>query len=115
MNAGANLKLACFNVRSICNKTSGVLELIKDRSVDICCVTETWLRLNDAAKFAEIHDFGFDLFSAPRRGKGGGVAFIFDPSRVKPIRNNLTKYSSFEVLEKYPKIGNTSLQPYIIT
>ena len=99
MKKGSNLKLACFNVRSICNKTSGVLEIIKDNSVDICCITESWLGANDKAKFAEIHDFGYDIHSAPRRGKGGGVAFIFDPARVKPVRNNVAKYSSFEVVE----------------
>ena len=99
MNIGRNLKLACFNVRSICNKTTGVLETIKDNSVDICCITESWLRANDKAKFAEIHDFGYELHSAPRKGVGGGVAFIFDPARITPLRNNVTKYSSFEVLE----------------
>ena len=99
MNKGSNLKLACFNVRSICNKTSGVLEAIRDHSVDICCITESWLRANDKAKFSEIHDFGYDLYSAPRKGIGGGVAFVFNPARVKPTRNNVSKYSSFEALE----------------
>ena len=75
------------------------MELINDNSVDVCCVTETWLKLEDAAKLSEIHDLGYDILSAPRRGKGGGVAFIFNPLRIKPIRNNVTKYSSFEVLE----------------
>ena len=99
MNKSSNLKLGCFNVRSICNKTVGVLEALKDHSVDICCITESWLGANDGAKFAEIHELGYDLFSKPRKGVGGGVAFIFDPLRVKPIRNNVPKYSSFEVLE----------------
>ena len=99
MIQGPNLKLACFNTRSLCNKTCGVLELLKDNSVDICCITESWLKSKDSAIFAEIHDHGFEIFSAPRRGRGGGVAFLFDPARLKPIRNNTTKFSSFEVLE----------------
>ena len=99
MNKGSNLKLACFNVRSICNKTTGVLEALKDHSIGICCITESWLKKDDKAKFAEIHELGYDLFSAPRKGVGGGVAFIFNPLVVKPIRNNVAKYSSFEVLE----------------
>ena len=77
-----NLKIACFNCRSICNKTAGVLELISDKRVDICAITETWLTQNDSAKFAEIHDYGYDILSAPRKGRGGGVAFIFDPCSV---------------------------------
>ena len=106
MNKGSNLKLACFNVRSICNKTTGVLEALKDHSIDICCITESWLRSDDKAKFAEIHELGYDLFSAPRKGVGGGVAFIFNPLRVKPVRNNVPKYSSFEVLECVIKSSN---------
>jgi exonuclease III len=73
---GPNLKVACFNTRSLCNKTCGVLELLKDNAVDICCVTESWLKSKDSAIFAEIHDHGYDIFSAPRRGRGGGVAFF---------------------------------------
>ncbi len=85
MIKGASLKIGSFNARSLCNKTCGVLELLKDNSIDICCVTETWLRIKDSAIFAEIHDHGYDIFSAPRRGRGGGVAFLFDPAKLKPI------------------------------
>ena len=94
-----SLKFAVFNCRSICNKTAGVLELLKDNDIDVCFVTESWLKSKDVAKYAEIHDFGYDIHSAPRRGRGGGVAFIFNPKRVKLVRNSVSKYSSFEVLE----------------
>ena len=93
------LQLACFNVRSLGNKLPGVIELLKDKNIAVCCITESWLKVKDSAKFAEIHDYGFDIFSAPRKGKGGGVAFIFNPEIVKPVRNNVTTYSSFEILE----------------
>ena len=73
--------------------------MMKDRLVDICCVTETWFKSKDNARFAEIHDFGYDVISAPRRGHGGGVAFVYNPDIVTPVRNNATKYKSFEVVE----------------
>ena len=95
MNEGAicrKLKVGCLNTRSICNKTCGVLELLKENSIDLCCVTETWLNMKDVAKFAEIHDHGYDLFSAPRRGRGGGVAFIFgDKAEASKMANFLKK------------------------
>jgi hypothetical protein len=78
---------------------SGVLEMMKDKLVDVCCVTETWLKSKDNARFAEIHDFGYDIISAPRRGHGGGVAFVFNPNIVNPVRNNTKNYKSFEVVE----------------
>lgn len=93
------LTIGCFNSRSICNKTSGVVELLKDNGISLCMVTETWLKMNDRATFAEIHDLGYDIFSAPRQGRGGGVAFLFDPKTISPVRNSTRKFSSFEVLE----------------
>ena len=72
---------------------------MKDHNVSICCVTETWLTLGDKAKFAEIHDYGFDVISAPRKGRGGGVAFLYNPKMINPVRNDVKKYSSFEVIE----------------
>ena len=108
------LNIGVFNSRSICNKTAATMELLYDHKIDICFITESWLKVNDAAKFAEIHDHGFDIFNAPRRGRGGGVAFIFNPSRVSLIRNNVNKYSSFEVLEAIIKTSTDSLRLSVI-
>lgn len=57
------------------------------------------MRANDSAKLAEIHEMGFDILNQPRKGKGGGVGFIFNAKVVKLVRNNVAKYSSFEALE----------------
>lgn len=75
------------------------MEMIKDHNISICCITETWLKNSDKAKFAEIHDAQFDVFNSPRSGRAGGVGFIFDPSRINPIRNDVKSHSSFEAVE----------------
>lgn len=119
MNNGAKCKVQCIqtssqikmgvlNTQSICNKVAGVLELLSDKNIDICFATETWLKVDDKAKFAEIRDHGYDIFSAPRRGRGGGVAFIFRPNHVRLIRNNVSQYLSFEVLEAVFKSSSSS-------
>ena len=54
----------------MCNKVCGTLEMLKDIAVDICCMTETWFKAKENDIFAEIHDFGFDVISSPRKGKG---------------------------------------------
>ena len=103
------LKIGCFNARSINNKLSGFLELLRDKSIDICCTTETWLKVRDTAIYSEIKDFGYDIFSAPRAGRGGGVAFVYNPAKIKPTRNNVKKYTSFEVLECVIKSSDGTL------
>ncbi len=106
----SHIAVGVLNSRSICNKVVGTLELLKDNNIDICCVTETWLKTNDKAIFAEIHDHGYDIYSKPRRGRGGGVAFIYDPAKLTPVRNNVTKFSSFEILECLVKTSNQLLR-----
>ena len=98
----------------MCNKTFGILELIKDASVDLCYITESWLKKDDKALLAEIHEHGMDIFSAPRQGRGGGVAFIFNPKRVKPQENRVKKYSSFEAHECVIKVENSVLRHAVI-
>ena len=87
---------------------------MKDNGLELLCVTESWLRNGDKAKFAEIHDLGYDIFSAPRRGRGGGVAFLFNPQVLNPIRNNTVKYSSFEVLECVLQSGEELLRICVV-
>ena len=88
--------------------------MLKDNEIAICGITETWLKSADKTKFAEIHDMGYDIISSPRKGRGGGVAFIFDPNLMSPIRNDVKKYSSFEVLECVLKSENELLRLSIV-
>ena len=93
------INFGCYNPRSVCNKSRGVIELLKENSIDLCFVTETWLRHSDSSIFAEFRECNFDIFSAPRKGRGGGVGFIFSTLVLKPVRNNIKKFKSFEGLE----------------
>ena len=95
----SSIKVGCLNCRSFCNKTCNVLELLRDNDVDICCITESWLRVQDKAIFSEIREHGYDILSCPRKGRGGGVALIFNPFKLKPTEHKVSLYSSFEVFE----------------
>lgn len=88
--------------------------MLKDRKIDICCVTETWFKSKESARFAEIHDFGYDVISAPRRGIGGGVAFVFNPKSISPIRNNVKGFKSFEVIECVIKTADNLIRLCLI-
>ena len=62
----------------------------------------------------EIKDYGYDILSLPRKGRGGGVAFLFDPQRVSPMKNKTNYYSSFEVLECVIKTKNDLLRLCVV-
>ena len=92
------LNLGVFNSRSICNKTAGVFDLLCDLDVDVCFLTETWLRKGDTSKIAEIKDLGYNLFHQSRPGRGGGVAIAFK-KQLSVKKQNTAKYKSFELVE----------------
>ena len=92
------MNLALFNCRSICNKTTGVLQLLSDFDTDICCVTETWLKRDDHAKFAEMKDLGYSIHSQPRAGRGGGVAILYK-NGIKISGQSSKRVKTFESTE----------------
>ena len=50
-------------------------------------------------KYAEFHEHKLEILNRPRKGRGGGIGFIFNPQVLKLTVNNVRKYSSFEVSE----------------
>ena len=93
-----DLNIAVFNTRSICNKTAGVFELLSDAKINVCLLTETWLRKGDTSKIAEIKDLGYNIAHQSRAGKGGGVAIAYKKN-LKFTRRNIKAYKSFELIE----------------
>ena len=92
------MKMGVFNARSICNKTVGVLELLSDQKIDICMLSETWLRKGDTSKISEIKDLGYNTYHCSRPGRGGGVAILYKKTlRLTKIKNKAFK--SFEHIE----------------
>ena len=67
--------------------------------MDICCITERRLCVQDKALFSEIPEHGYDILSCPRKGLGGGVALIFNPFKLKPTKHKVSLYTSLEVFE----------------
>jgi len=88
-------------VRSLHNKTDDVLEIIRDRRVDIFCLTETW-HDSDSACIGRLRASGFNVADRPRprlrddlSTNHGGVAIVSNDSvRMSPVA--ATPASTFE-------------------
>ena len=99
------MKMGVFNARSICNKTVGVLELLSEQKIDICMLSETWLRKGDTSKISEIKDLGYNTYHCSRPGRGGGVAILYKKTlRLTKIKTK--SFKSFEHIECSMKSGN---------
>ena len=87
-----------FNPRSLCNKTSAVIEYLCDLDIDVGCFSETWLRKGDTSKISEIKDLGYLVQHVSRPGRGGGVAIVFKKC-ISITKNNSKSFKSFEHIE----------------
>ena len=92
------MNVGVFNARSLCNKTVAIFESLSDLDVDVCFLSETWLRRGDSSKVSEIKDLGYNIKHVSRQGRGGGVAIAYKKNMM--VTKNSTKmYKSFEHIE----------------
>ena len=71
------ISLSHINGRSVCNKSLELQTYIIERSIDLCAITETWLRPDDWVSLADITPPGYKALSKPRQdGRGSGIALI---------------------------------------
>ena len=59
------LRFAVINARSLRNKTAVFVDHIIEQNIDVCAVTETWLKDKDTASIADICQSGYSFKSFP--------------------------------------------------
>ena len=104
------LLVASFNAQSVKDidmacKRCEISTFMKDNSVSLFFVTETWLcAQGDESKTAELAPSGFDVKSFPRqsRSRGGGIATVYKctlDSNITFKTNFDFTHTSFEVVQ----------------
>ena len=94
-------KVACWNARSMMNKTTHVCELIISERLDVLAVTESWEkgdRRDEHTKASiKVTLPGYEIYSIPRIGrKGGGICIIYRKELEIKVDAKLDSYKSFE-------------------
>ena len=93
------LKCALWNVRSLNEKLTNIMEHILDRQSDVVFLTETWLQSEKNSITAEIKTYGYQLLHNVRKNRekdrGGGVG-IMVKSTLLCKQLSVTHYTSFE-------------------
>ena len=74
-----NLTISHVNAYSVNNKVGTLQSIITERNLNICAITETWLKLGDDLTSKQIPPDGYNIISYPRPNgcMGEGVALIF--------------------------------------
>ena len=106
--------LATINARSVNNKVSVIWDAIYEHNLDLCAITETWLKSIDGPIIHQLSDKNYSYVGKNREHKkGGGVGLIFNKNvKVRPIE--LKNYVSFELLALDVHSDNRHIVLYII-
>ena len=95
-----SLSFGCVNARSLKNKTEVFSDHVIDYKLDVCAVTETWLKKNDTVTLSALSPSGYIFKNIPRASDrtGGGTGILvrdnYNIHLVQAIERN-----SFEVSE----------------
>jgi hypothetical protein len=73
-----SMLLCIFNARSVRNKTGDLRDYVSDCNADVYAITETWLKTDDEAVWAELCPECFKIIDHPRTGRrGGGIGLLW--------------------------------------
>ena len=70
-------KICHLNARSVCNKPTVINDFTVENSIDILCLTETWLKSNSQEVINELTPKGYIFHHISRKTRGGGVGILF--------------------------------------
>ena len=89
----SSLHLAHINARSIKNKIPQFQEYITYANIDLCALTETWLKPDDDDIAKVVPPQGYTFLSWPRQDgwRGGGIAIV---SHILILRKTKTKLNT---------------------
>ena len=110
VHQGKQASFCVLNAQSAGNKTDVIVDYITCHAIDICAITETWLRDEDDVIKGELAPPGFSVSSHPRPGRmGGGVALIYrDTCPLSSISSG--NKPSYEYLEAAFSSGPSGLR-----
>jgi exonuclease III len=110
----SNLHFSTVNTRSIRNKTESILHHMETCNLDICAITESWIKPDDIIEINELRSTNFNFEFCHRKHRtGGGTAILYKKSlNIKLSESNELhsfEYSLWKVTSK-----NTPLDILII-
>ena len=93
---GNLLKIGHINAQSLQGNMEEIELLVRERNLDVLCISETWLLPHTPDRF--VHIPHFNIFRCDD-GKGGGVCvYVADPISACKVQTNFAKCPGVEDL-----------------
>ena len=102
------LSMCLINPRSCNNKAAVMKQFINDLDLDVCAVTETWLKEGDEISRAALRPNGYEILSSPcPMRSGGGIANIHKED-LKITKSHEYKFETCECTDFKVSISQIS-------
>ena len=113
-NKTFDCRCATVNCCSVVNKTSDFKVELIDHKLDICALTETWIREGDVTTAVQLCPEGYSAVSIPREGRtGGGIAVVYR-SDITLKSKSVYSYQSMECADFLLSSQNMSVNLCVI-
>ena len=110
-----HIKVCTLNTQSIRNKTGDVVEHVLSNKIDICAVTETWLKPAHDATIQECQPVGYSFTDYPRlSGRVGGGTGLLCRSNLTPSLVRSGENKSFEFSEWLIKCPSHAMRLIVV-
>ena len=111
------MSLAHINARSIVNKIQPFQQYIVDNNIDICAITETWIKKDDIDMvIREIPPHGYNILSQPHMDgrSGGGLGIIHKDYITINSRKATKNHNTMKCMRCSLRIKQTSIDICVI-
>ena len=93
------LNVGVLNTRSVCNKAITVKGYVPQNDIDLCVLTETWLKRSHKSVLADFIPNVYTLHQIPRPSGRGCEVTILHKDSLSMIATECQTYTSFEYIE----------------
>ena len=108
------VKCILWNAQSINNKILSFLQILEDNSIDLCFLTETWLKTQNNHITALLKEAGYKITHLVRSIKQGGGVAIISRQNYECKFEKLLEFNSFECIIQSFKIENNPINITIV-
>ena len=90
---------ALLNCRSVVNKTQVIQSKLSTNNLDICALTEMWMKSDDNLTPISICPPGYNFIAEPRQDRmGGGLAIVYKDT-LNITKHKAQEYQTMELAE----------------
>ena len=105
---------AIINCRSVVNKTTNLKVNIATNNLDVCILTETWIKVDDSITDIQMCPPGYNVYSVPRKDRSwGGIAVTYKDS-ISTKKNSVYDYTSMECVDFTVTLPNNTINLSVI-